>query len=216
MSLDSDNARPLEPALKGDGAVFCHAMRLFNDAAYLRDDARYASAYALALLALEEVGKAILECWQLPPLAKLSVKGSAHLRKQTAATTVVLAHAITHRFIGPELAGMELIAARDMLARFIAGSSEGRDMDHAAIGVLDRIKHIALYRDENATELGLTPERIGASDVNEIIDMGATAAEGLGDEATMEIGRAIYGSGGTLGVQRFRVKKPSTAPASSS
>jgi len=48
-----------------------NARRLFKDAELLMDHRRYASAFALAVLSLEEIGKALLKHWEAQrPLPK--------------------------------------------------------------------------------------------------------------------------------------------------
>ena len=46
--------------------VISNAKRLVRDAVLLKDHERYASAYALAILGLEEIGKVILKRWGEP------------------------------------------------------------------------------------------------------------------------------------------------------
>jgi len=62
-----------------------NAARLLSDAQFLADSSRYASAFALAVLGVEEIGKAILKAWSaIEPLPKTKVWRSLHLEKQTA------------------------------------------------------------------------------------------------------------------------------------
>jgi len=53
---------------KGDdlSRIRRNAKRLLRDAKLLSDNKRYASAFALAVLGLEEIGKVILKRWGLP------------------------------------------------------------------------------------------------------------------------------------------------------
>jgi AbiV family abortive infection protein len=57
--------------------VVRNAKHLFRDAVLLNDKGRHASAFALAVLGLVEIGKAILRRWGL-----LDSDGRFHLRKQ--------------------------------------------------------------------------------------------------------------------------------------
>jgi AbiV family abortive infection protein len=43
--------------------IVSNAARLLRDAKLLVDNERYASAFALSVLALEEIGKVVLELW---------------------------------------------------------------------------------------------------------------------------------------------------------
>lgn len=73
-------------------AVIANAARLLQDAKLLVDHTRFASAFALAVLAVEEIGKVILDIWgRTAPLAKPVVRRSAHIRKQAAVSSLLLA-----------------------------------------------------------------------------------------------------------------------------
>ena len=51
--------------------MVANAARLIGDAKFLSDNLRFASAFALAFLGLEEIGKVILDIWNTPtPLQK--------------------------------------------------------------------------------------------------------------------------------------------------
>ena len=60
MTHEADNP-------KGDdlSRIRRNAKRLLRDAKLLSDNKRYASAFALAVLGLEEIGKSILRQWNL-------------------------------------------------------------------------------------------------------------------------------------------------------
>jgi AbiV family abortive infection protein len=63
-----------------------NAKRLLRDAVLLSDNKRYASAFALAVLGLEEIGKVILRRWNL--------SNSGHLNKQLAVSSLLMADAL--------------------------------------------------------------------------------------------------------------------------
>jgi AbiV family abortive infection protein len=69
----------------GQTAIIANAPRLLKDAKLLLDHGRYASAFALSVLALEEIGMVVLDLWGRPEVQpKPSKRPSAHVRKQTA------------------------------------------------------------------------------------------------------------------------------------
>ena len=75
---------------KGDdlSRIRRNAKRLLRDAKLLSDNKRYASAFALAVLGLEEIGKSILRQWSL------SNYSSGHLNKQLAVSSLLVADAV--------------------------------------------------------------------------------------------------------------------------
>jgi AbiV family abortive infection protein len=80
----------------GQTAIIANAARLLKDAKLLLDHGRYASAFALAILALEEIGKVVLDLWGRPEASpKPSKRPSAHVRKQAAVSSLLLAESVT-------------------------------------------------------------------------------------------------------------------------
>jgi len=62
-----------------------------QDATFLVDHTRFASAFALAVLGVEEIGKVILDIWgSAAPLSKPVVRRTAHIRKQAAVSSLLL------------------------------------------------------------------------------------------------------------------------------
>ena len=73
-------------------AVIANAARLLQDAKLLVDHTRFASAFALAVLGIEEIGKVVLDIWgSAAPLSKPVVRRSTHIRKQAAVSSLLLA-----------------------------------------------------------------------------------------------------------------------------
>jgi AbiV len=86
--------RPDNP--KGDdlSRIRRNAKRLLRDAVLLTDNKRHASAFALAVLGLEEIGKVILKRWGLS-------NNSGHLNKQLAVSSLLMADALIRSFPKP-------------------------------------------------------------------------------------------------------------------
>ena len=64
--------------------VVSNARRLAQDATLLKDHGRYASAYVLAIISLEEIGKMLIKLWGLPA-------SKSHVSKQRAVTSLFVA-----------------------------------------------------------------------------------------------------------------------------
>lgn len=85
----------LPPNIK---AFLDNAMRLLDDANLLRRSGRKSSAFVLAVICMEEIGKVILKFWRLNGI-QVSRKGrSAHIQKQSAVACLVIAGEITPEF----------------------------------------------------------------------------------------------------------------------
>lgn len=78
--------------LLGRNEIVSNAARLFKNAKLLVDNERYASAFALSVLALEEIGKVVLDLWDASQsVPKSGKRPSSHLRKQAAVSSLLLA-----------------------------------------------------------------------------------------------------------------------------
>src|SRR5258705_10391873 len=76
LSNMDDHANPL---------IMQNAARLLADAKLLADHARFASAFALAVLGVEEIGKVILNVWaSAEQFSKPVIRRTPHVRKQAA------------------------------------------------------------------------------------------------------------------------------------
>src|ERR1700722_19990855 len=75
-----------------DRKVISNAKRLLRDAVLLKDHERYASAYALAILGLEEIGKVILKRWGEPDKER-----RWHLNKQMAVASLLINDAVMQK-----------------------------------------------------------------------------------------------------------------------
>lgn len=174
-------------------AIIANAARLLQDAKLLVDHNRCASAFALAVLGVEEIGKVILDIWEsAAPLAKPVVRRSAHVRKQAAVSSLLLAAFAVREF------GTVVDDANEALIQRVADafslSDEGRLMFQVLGGALEKSKHLGLYHDDWLTEASLHADQFSATDVNAIFTMAQRAIEVVDDGRIMRTGRAIYGS----------------------
>jgi AbiV family abortive infection protein len=162
-----------------------------QDAKLLVDHTRFASAFALAVLAVEEIGKVILDIWgRTAPLAKPVVRRSAHIRKQAAVSSPLLAS-----FAIREFGNVVDDANEELVQRFAAAfrlSREGQFMSHVCGGALDKTKQLGLYRDDWLTDASLHADQFSETDVDAIFSIALRAIEVVDDARIMRIGRAIY------------------------
>ncbi len=176
-------------ALNGIGQ---NAARLLSDAQYLRLGHRYASAFALALIAQEEMGKLIHERWKDMGIAPTRRRRTAHLRKQCAVACLILAGSIIPEIEGLVDANVVGENAVEALARIIANSKEARFHRHTELGIIDRTKQVALYRDDWPSEIGITAEGFDREDVQELFDQCKLVTSLLFSDQAMRVGQAIY------------------------
>jgi AbiV family abortive infection protein len=183
MAQQNDDRRTL---------IMENAARLLADAKLLVDHNRFASAFALAVLGVEEIGKVVLDIWETEkPLTKPATRKSSHLRKQAAVGSVLLAS-----FAMKEFGVIVEISIPDDLVESVAkafhGSIEGRLLRHIEIGAVERTKHLAMYRDEWLTEASLHANQFEKSDVTGLFEYARSAVAVLGDGHAMRTARAIY------------------------
>ena len=176
--------------------------RLLEDSELLVQHGRYGSAFALAVLGLEEVGKAVLYKWgESEELRKLSLKKTFHVQKQLAvahllAAPLALEHIIEQIAI-PNL--RDLVANRldvedhvEALARKLYESEEGRWERHVELGVIDVLKQISIYDDGSKLNLEIRSSDVQSDSVVSITAKARRALALLDHELSMKIARATY------------------------
>jgi AbiV family abortive infection protein len=169
--------------------IFGNAIRLLNDASLLVDNHRYASAFALAVLGVEEIGKALLNVWEAEePLTKTKAWQSPHIRKQTAVSSLLVGALAVRTF--PQDAAMDF-ANLDFngLTKVFNESAEGQLFQVIQNGELDKRKQNALYQDDWITSV---EDDFAELHVNSIIKIAGAAWDALDDSFTRRVGRAFY------------------------
>ncbi len=173
--------------------IVSNAARLLRDAKLLADNERFASAFALAVLALEEVGKVVLTLWDYSNnTRKSNNRLSSHLRKQSAVSSLLLAKYITSELddvIAAEPMTDELI---ERVARAMFESEAGKFDRLVSLGAVDKTKQIGFYHDDWLEAAALHADQFEASDVTQVFEKCRTAIAALGDSKTMCVGKAIY------------------------
>ena len=137
MTHEADNP-------KGDdlSRIRRNAKRLLRDAKLLSDNKRYASAFALAVLGLEEIGKSILRKWNL------SNYSSGHLNKQLAVSSLLMVDAVRREGQKPrrgminsaEIGRPPSDAALKRIIKAAMESEAGRFSQSVDAKALDKIK----------------------------------------------------------------------------
>lgn len=167
--------------------------RLLRDAKLLADHSRFASAFALAVLAIEEIGKVVLEIWDsAEPLSKPKGRRTAHIRKQAAIGSLLLASFAVREFGDLDADGDITDEIVDRVSGAFQSSYEGRFLSHIENGVLEKTKHVGMYRDDWLTAMSLHAEQFEQSDVTAIFEKARQAIASISDVRVMRTGRAIY------------------------
>lgn len=170
-----------------------NASRLLKDGKLLSDHERHASAFVLATLALEEVGKVILSRWASPePLPKRTRPVSFHVQKQAAVAHLVAAELvlIRSREMGPAFFDYDKALAR--IAKTYAEEEAGRFVSHVQIGAVEKAKHLGLYREEAFDTMSLHIEVFSADDFAAQAGRVRKALSLLSDAKVLTVGRATY------------------------
>jgi AbiV family abortive infection protein len=175
-------------------AIFKSAERLFLDAKLLLENDRCASAYSLAVLALEEIGKLLLDIWDASSKSpKKKAPSNLHRSKQSAVASLLLADYLvkTHgRRIMIEGVTEELV---ELTAKELKESDAGKFTLHVDVGVVDKIKQLGLYYDDGLVESGLNASRINHYAVTDMFDKVRAAVKALAESPeVVDIGGGIY------------------------
>ncbi|WP_158584909.1 AbiV family abortive infection protein [Brevundimonas sp. LPMIX5] len=186
------------------GRIVLNAQRLLADADLLMSHRRGGSAIALSVLALEEVGKVVLELWGNPEeLRKIDRRWTYHRRKQAAATMLLQAdQAISETFVLLKsidgLRGVTREVAksfREDLANSIASSKEAKLSRYVALGATERVKHLGLYFDQESYEMGLIEDDHSSSYLDQALEISIEARRAmslLSNGVVMRAARSLY------------------------
>ena len=174
--------------------ILANASRLISDATFLYEYSRFASAFFLAVLGIEEVGKATLNHWDnAEPLPTSDERRTAHVRKQAAISCLLLGSFAVRNFA--YLFSQEAPATDDLIAELTKSfneSEEGRLFGHINKGVLDKTKQLAVYQD--TWQPGDLPsmDQFENVDVESMFVIFDRALQAFHDPIIMSHGRKFY------------------------
>jgi AbiV family abortive infection protein len=176
-----------------------NAARLLADAKFLAENSRYASAFALAVLGVEEIGKAILKAWSVvEPLPKTKGRRSLHIEKQTAVGALLVASFAIKNFSDLFVAEVPMAETfLEDLTKAFNESDEGQLLYHIENRALEKRKHLAMYRDEWLTLGSSNSDQFNDVHVNSILEIATGAANAIADAHIMHVGEIIYRSKST-------------------
>ncbi len=165
--------------------VISNAKRLVRDAVLLKDHERYASAYALAILGLEEIGKVILKRWGEPDKER-----RWHLNKQMAVSSLVVMGDAMQR-VRQEISDPSQLTPDvfERVARTVMESETGHFIATVSSKLLDGWKQFALYNDGEFADAGLHSNQIAGADVELMFKAFWLALNLIGDGPTMELAK---------------------------
>lgn len=213
-----------------------NAERLLSDAELLSANGRSATAVAIAILAIEEIGKAVMHRLSSDPDFRHDKRHyGLHRVKQAIASTVLVGGVVMKLVMeefGPVINKMKNTHETDQsyvlmrqeydmklemlnsdeftekVAREIYNSTSSLISEWANSGVLDLLKQGCLYVDYDAAKHGRSPFLINADLASHFIEKGREALSALDFPLMLRISRALYRLQLTKGEAR-RVRKPS-------
>lgn len=176
---------------KLEQSILDNARRLVADALLLVEHGRHRTAFAVAVIALEEVGKIVVRRWRTMDKPLTAKRRSLHLSKQCAVASLLVAARLR-----PQLHDRD--RSRAALGRLVAASAatflvseEGDWQLSAEVGLVDRRKQAALYRDEESSEAtgwaGFEPE-----DALILVGHCHAALDAADDFPAMELARSVF------------------------
>jgi AbiV family abortive infection protein len=162
-----------------------NAKRLLRDAVLLNNHARHASAFALAVLGLEEIGKVILKGWELP-----DSEGRLHRSKQMAVSSLLLMDDAVRK-IQQEVAGPSEFTpdVQERIARAVVDGEAGHFSGLVTIKMVDAMKLFALYYDGEFEGAGFDPDQFTREDVVSIFKTCWSALNTIDDDKTMRLAK---------------------------
>jgi hypothetical protein len=181
---------------KGDdlSRIRRNARRLLRDAKLLSDNERHASAFALAVLGLEEIGKVILRRWDM------SDYSSGHLHKQLAVSSLLIVDAVIREAQTPrrgmidpaEIGQPPSAAALKRIIRTAMESEAGRFSQSVDAKALDKMKQFAFYYDGALEGAGFHPDQFTYADVEPIFKMCVAALREMEDDQTLVVAKVMF------------------------
>ena len=177
---------------KGDvlSRIRRNAKRLLRDAKLLSDNKRYASAFALAVLGLEEIGKSILRQWNLWNYS------SSHLNKQLAVSSLLMADALRREGQKPRRGMIDpaepSAAALERIIKATMESEAGRFSQLVDAKALDKIKQFCFYYDGVLEDEGFHPDHFTYADVERIFKMCVAALREMEDDQTLVVAKVMF------------------------
>jgi AbiV family abortive infection protein len=181
---------------KGDdlSRIRRNAKRLLRDAKLLSDNNRYASAFALAVLGLEEIGKVILKRWGLPG----NEGRSWHLNKQLAVSSLLIVDAVireaqTRGMIDPaEIGQPPSDAALKRIIKAAMESEAGRFSRSVDAKAVNGMKQFAFYYDGVLEGAGFHPDHFTYANVEPIFKMCVAALREMEDNQTLVVAKVMF------------------------
>jgi AbiV family abortive infection protein len=177
-----------------------NAERLLADSELLTDNGRYASASALAILGLEEIGKVILRLWGVP-----EPKGRRHdhLSKQQAVASLLLGEDMVRRH--PAVNGRRLASLQKALIES-PHADFATQVDMAAV---EAMKQLAFYEDDEWDRLGVDRKGFTEKDVERLLQKCREAISMVrSDTASTAFSKALFNLTCAMRAQRRRAAGP--------
>ena len=167
--------------------ILGNATRLLDDARLLHEHRRYASAFALALLGVEEIGKVLLKSWEAEkPLAKAKQWKSPHIQKQAAVATLLNGALLARMFPTVDWQTIDFEA----VTKAFNDSNEGQLLVLIREGHLDRRKQNALYQDDDM--LTAVEDRFAELQLGGILKIAGDAQAALASPFNRAAARSFY------------------------
>ena len=166
--------------------IVANAARLLRDAKLLNEHGRHASAFALATLSLEEIGKVILRLWCVP-----EPKGGKydHLTKQRTVASSLLGQLAVREF-ADEVDGGSGEDDEQFVACVVKAMSEsgpGLFKAYVEMAAVDK----AIYYDDRWVAAGLD-QNFERKDAEELFEKCRSAIRVVADTKMMRVGKAIF------------------------
>ncbi len=166
-----------------------NAQRLLSDSVLLSENERNESAVILAVFAIEELGKYLIDCWGVKNEASKR-KFPSHIEKQSA--TFVILHAKEVLDTKPKKFRARMNSSDKRIRRWGPYSEQ---LQWAKAGFYDNLRMVATYADEEPLWPEEIVENISEFSVEELHKFFKKAFLASRNKRAMEFGAVVYQNG---------------------
>jgi AbiV family abortive infection protein len=159
-----------------------------NDARILVEHRSFASAFALAVLGIEEIGKALIDGWAAETLLGKPRSSSLHIQKQMAVVSLLLGRLGARTFPEGGIADLKGDKLKTV-TRMFNESDEGKLFAAIRDKQFDWRKQAAIYQDD---WLIAAADDFAEAHVASILEIAGESRDVINDSEIRRAGRAFY------------------------
>jgi AbiV family abortive infection protein len=171
--------------------VLANAFRLIGDADLLFNAKSYASTVALGCLAIEEIGKYLIDFWSAQDPTFRYDKRRLHAVKQQAAQALIMVDRVHRECVTRKV---DFAGAAALMEAVAAGLQKEQENSQAVYNRgLEIAKWSGMYYDEEFAAKGIEPRNIKAQDATSIMQTATHAFMALAEDKQVIVANVAFG-----------------------